>query len=63
MAATVNAGDTTLTVEETTNWKVGDKIVVTSTGFDHNEAESRTITAITGTSITVDSAFANKHVG
>ena len=63
MAATVNAGDTTLTVEETTNWKVGDKIVVTSTGFDHNEAESRTITAINDKTITVDSKFMKKHVG
>ena len=42
LTATVNVGDTTLTVsDDISDWKVGDKIVVASTEFDHNEAEER----------------------
>ena len=35
--------------------------MVASTDFDHNEAEKKTITAITGTTITVDSDFVHDH--
>ena len=45
-----------------TGWSVGDKIVVTSTSFDSDEAEERTITAINGYLITVDKPFEYLHL-
>jgi len=60
----ITAGDTTLTTAVDTGWKVGDKIMVSTTRVHQNqvwETEFRTITAITGTSITVDSAFTYSH--
>ena len=62
LAATVNIGDTTLTVEDTIDWQVGQKIVVASTSFVPSEAEYKTITNVAGKTLTVDSAFINKHV-
>ncbi len=39
----------------------GEYIVVASTSYDHNEAEQRKITDVTGNIITVDPPFVNKH--
>jgi hypothetical protein len=61
ITATINPSDTTLTVQDTVDWAVGESIVVASTDFDHNQAEQRTITAISGKTITVDQPFNNKH--
>ena len=62
LAATVNVGDTTLTVEDTIDWQVGEKIVVASTSFVPSEAESKVITNVAGKTLTLDSAFMYKHV-
>ena len=35
-------------LDHTTNWAVGDEIVIASTDFYHEHAEKVTITAITG---------------
>jgi len=54
-------------VVEEVNWNVGDKIMVTSTGYNQFEAEFGLITAIesdvTGTKsiITIDTPFEFKH--
>lgn len=61
LSASIMAGDTTLNVMDSVDWEVGEEIVVASTDFDHNEAEKKTITAISGTTITVDSAFVHEH--
>ena len=60
--ATVNPGDTTLTVMDTVDWIVGEEIVVASTSFVHEEAERFTITAIAGKTITLNKSFVYKHV-
>jgi hypothetical protein len=63
LAATVNPGDTSLTLSEAVDWQVGEVIVVASTSFEHWESERKTITSIVGgVTVTVDSAFAFKHV-
>jgi hypothetical protein len=62
LAATLNPGDTTLTLSLPVDWKVGDQIVVASTSFDHHEAESKTITAVSDFTLTLDSPFVYKHV-
>lgn len=53
----VNPTDSVLTVKDPVDWVVGDEIVVASTSFFHWEAERRTITAISGTTITVNQTF------
>ena len=36
--ATVNPGDTTLTLIEAVDWQVGEEIVIASTSFEHSES-------------------------
>jgi hypothetical protein len=61
LSSSINIGANTLTVQDPVDWRVGEEIVVASTSFKHNEAERRFITAISGKTITVDSAFKNLH--
>ena len=61
ISATVNVGDNQFTVMETTDWAIGESIVIASTSFDHHEAEERVITAVSGNTFTVDKAFKFKH--
>src|SRR5690606_2597350 len=46
LAATAEAGSTTIEVLDASGWRVGDEIVLASTDFDPRQAEVRTITAI-----------------
>ena len=62
IASEIAVGATTLTLVEDVDWAVGEEIVVASTSFDHNEAERKTITAKNGRTLTVNSAFAYRHV-
>ncbi|XP_052060298.1 fibrocystin-L-like isoform X3 [Mytilus californianus] len=64
LAQTANAGDTTITLMATVNWPVGSQIVLPTTGHRHSQSQSetKTITAISGKTLTLDSALANKHV-
>ncbi|XP_074660960.1 fibrocystin-L-like [Tubulanus polymorphus] len=61
---TVEPGSSSLTVMDPITWKVGDEIVVATTGLRHSqkETEVRRITAITGKTITVDAPFVYKHL-
>ena len=47
---TANVEDTTITLQSQTagtfDWAIGEEIVIASTSFDHNEAETRFITAV-----------------
>jgi|GEM_PF-2673303 len=43
---TAEAGATSIQLEEPVEWNVGEEIVIVSTDFDPNQAERRTITAI-----------------
>lgn len=61
IASTIPVGGTTLTVMEAVDWKVGEQIAVAASGFDHYESEQKTITAIAGNTITVDSPFKYQH--
>ena len=56
------AGDTVLTLAKSpTNWWVGDEIVIGGTTSDQNETEVRTISAISGELVTLDSALTYDH--
>lgn len=63
--ATANAGSTSITIKESVNWQVGDRIVIASTDFDMNKAEERTITAVSSDqkTFTLNQGLTHKHFG
>ncbi len=61
LAKTAPRGTRAITLNETLPWRVGDKIVLVSTDFHFNHAEERTITAITGKSVTLNAALKYEH--
>jgi cell migration-inducing and hyaluronan-binding protein len=54
LAATANAGATSIQVLNAAGWRVGDEIVLASTDYDPRQAETRTITAISSNNITLN---------
>jgi hypothetical protein len=63
LAATANAGATSIQVLNAAGWKVGDEIILASTDFDPRQAERRTITAISGSNLTLDKKLDYMHFG
>jgi len=63
LAATANAGATSIQVLNAAQWKVGDEIVLASTDFNPRQAERRTITAISGNNITFSKPLDYMHFG
>ncbi|MGL4609719.1 MAG: G8 domain-containing protein [Trueperaceae bacterium] len=60
---TANVGETTLELLEAPNWRVGDQIIVASTDFDFNQAETFSITAINDKTVTLDKPLKFMHWG
>ena len=52
LARTAEAGSGSIQVLDAKGWRVGDQIVLASTDFDPHQAERRTISGITGNTIT-----------
>lgn len=48
LSLSASTGSTTITVVDTTGWKVGDQIVIAPSGWGVEEGEVRTIVAISG---------------
>ncbi len=63
LAQTAAKGATQITVLDASGWRVGDQIVIASTDFDPRQAEVKTITAIAGNTLTLDSALKYPHFG
>ena len=63
LAQTAAAGSTSIQVLDAAGWRVGDEIVLASTDFDPRQAERRTISAITGNTITLDKKLDYMHFG
>jgi len=63
LAATAEAGSTTIEVLDASGWRVGDEIVLASTDYDPRQAEVRTISAIRGNTITLDRPLEYMHFG
>lgn len=63
--ANAAAGATQITLAQAVNWKVGDEIVVVSSRTNWNEAEKRTITAISSNSktLTLNASLNYPHTG
>jgi cell migration-inducing and hyaluronan-binding protein len=63
LAKTAEAGSNTIDVLNAAGWRVGDVIVLASTDFDPYQAETRTISAIRGNTITLDEKLNYMHYG
>src|SRR5215510_8458820 len=63
LAQTAAAGSTSIQVLNASSWRVGDEIVLASTDFDPRQAERRTISAISGNTITLDKKLEYMHFG
>jgi len=63
LAKTAKAGSNRIEVLNAAGWRKGDRIVLASTDFDSRQAEQRTITAISGNSITLDQPLKYMHYG
>jgi hypothetical protein len=63
LAATAEAGSSTIDILDASQWQVGDQIVLASTDYDPRQAEVRTISAISGNTITLNEALDYMHFG
>jgi hypothetical protein len=63
LAKTAAAGSNSIEVLNASQWKAGDEIVLASTDYDPRQAERRTITAVSGNSITLDKPLEYMHFG
>ncbi|MEN9705369.1 MAG: hypothetical protein RLZZ393_1248, partial [Pseudomonadota bacterium] len=63
LAATAEAGATSIQVLDAAGWRVGDEIVLASTDYDPRQAERRSIAAISGNMITLDKKLEYMHFG
>jgi len=63
LSATAAAGSTSIQVLNAAGWRVGDEIVLASTDYDPRQAERRTISAVSGNTITLDKKLDYMHFG
>lgn len=63
LSATVNKGSNKITLADTTDWKVGDQVVIASTDFEYKQAETFKIQSISGNAVTLDKAVQYMHYG
>jgi len=61
LAATAPAGATVITLSEAVNWQVGAQIVLATTDYFENQNEVRSIVAVSGSQVTLDSPLTNLH--
>src|SRR6187399_789064 len=63
LSNTATAGATSIQVLNASGWRVGDEIVRASTDFNPRQAERRTISAISGNTLTLDKKLDYMHFG
>ncbi len=63
LASTAAAGATSITVLDASEWRAGDEIVLASTDFNPRQAERRTITGVSGNTISFAEPLAYMHFG
>ncbi len=61
--ATATKGDKTITLADATDWKAGDQVVIASTDFDYEQAETFKIVSVSGNTVTLDKAVQYMHYG
>jgi G8 domain len=63
LGATATKGATSITLKESVNWQVGDRVVIASTGFEMLEAEERVLTKVDGTTVNFTDPLLHQHFG
>jgi cell migration-inducing and hyaluronan-binding protein len=63
LSTTAAAGSNSIQVLNAAGWKVGDEIVLASTDFNPRQAERRTISVISGNTITLNEKLEYMHFG
>ena len=63
LSATAKAGANRIQVLDASGWRKGDVIVLASTDYNPRQAEERTVTAISGNTITFDQPLKYMHFG
>ncbi len=63
LSKTAETGSNSIEVLNAAQWRVGDEIVLASTDYDPRQAERRTISAISGNTITLDKKLDYMHFG
>ena len=63
LGETAAKGSNQIALKENVDWQIGDKIVIASTDYDMNHAEVRTITAVSGNRVTLNTPLNYKHFG
>ncbi|HEY2857871.1 MAG TPA: G8 domain-containing protein, partial [Terracidiphilus sp.] len=63
LAKTAEAGSNSIEVLSAADWRAGEEIVLASTDFDPRQAERRTISAVSGNTITLDKKLDYMHFG
>ncbi|CAD8206675.1 unnamed protein product [Paramecium pentaurelia] len=63
LTATASAGSSSITVTDTTDWQVGDWIVISPTGANPDEAEKVQISQIVGTTVIFSVSLKYNHNG
>jgi cell migration-inducing and hyaluronan-binding protein len=63
LGSTAAVGATQITLQQSPNWRVGDRIVLASTDFDPFQAEEVTISGISGSSVTFETPLRYAHWG
>lgn len=63
LSTSVQKGSKVITLSERVDWEIGDEIIIAASGFDTNEAEKRTVVAVSGNKVTLDKALNYEHFG
>jgi len=63
LAANAQRGQSKLTLSRNPGWRAGDRIVVSSTDYNPLQAEERTVTSVSGNTLTLDRALEHGHWG
>src|SRR5579863_4509135 len=63
LARTAEAGSNSIEVLNAAGWRAGEEIVLASTDYDPRQAERRTISAVSGNTITLDKKLDYMHFG
>ncbi|XP_024153621.1 PKHD1 like 1, tandem duplicate 1 isoform X2 [Oryzias melastigma] len=65
LAATADAGSSTLTLAQSVDWQVGDEIVISTTSYNTSETEKRQLTEVSadGRTLTLNQPLAHTHIG